>query len=195
MMGLVQDLLVRTLTEPRAAAVKLIGMNLPGEARWMAFVITVILTVLVTQSVLLISPLPPGSPWAAMMRDPVSSALTQGVFVLGAAWAMAAVAGWFGGRARFADTLLAVSWIEFVLLVVEVVQILVLFALPFLSLPLAILTVVLFFWLLTQFTASLNGFVSLPKVFAGVLATMVVGGFLAIFVLGLFGLVTPPVPA
>ncbi len=195
MIALVQDMFVRTLTDPKAAALRLRGLNLPGEARWIGFAIAVILSVLLQQAVFIIAPLPSGSVWSAIVQDPVSTGLTQALFILAAAWAMAVVAGWFGGKARFADTLLAMAWIEFVLLLVEVAQIVILMALPVLSVPLFLISVFLFFWLLTHFTAALNGFAHLGKVFAGVFVTLALGLIVIIFVMSIFGLIAMPVTA
>jgi hypothetical protein len=194
MIAVLRDLIVQTLTNPRYALRGVLQLVSDRQARWLAAGLVVILSVILTELLFLVDPIPAGSPFEAMLIDPTRNVITQAVFLVLAAWAMSGVGRWFGGVATFGDSLLAVTWIEFVLLVLQVAQAVIVLALPFLGLPLAALTIALFFWLLTHFTAGLNGFTSMPKTFAGVMGTTVIGGMIAVFVLSLTGLVAPPVP-
>jgi hypothetical protein len=195
MIAVLRNLIFQTLTSPRHALRGVLNLVSGRQARWLAAGLVIILSVILTDVVFLIDPVPAGSPFEAMMSDPLRNTVMQGVFLIAAAWGMSGVARWFGGVATFEDSLIAVTWIEFVLLVLQAAQLVLVLLLPFLGLPLAAMTVALFFWLLTHFTAGLNGFASMPKTFAGVMVTTVIGGIITIFLLSLTGLVTPPVPA
>ena len=192
MIAVLRSLVLQTFTDPRYALRKVLSLVPPHQPRWIAAATVIILTVLLTQVITIIAPPPPGSPWDAMMGDPVSNTVTQLVFLLAAAWGMSGFARRFGGVASFDDALIAVTWIEFLLLILQVAQLVVILALPFLAVPLAAMTLGLFFWLLTHFTAALNGFTSMAKTFAGVLAATVIGGVLAIVALSLAGIATMP---
>jgi hypothetical protein len=191
MMPFLQDLLVQTLTNPRHALRRVLEAVPGTDARLLAAGAVIVVSVLVTQVLLLIDP--PGPPWDAAVGGPVRNVAVQAGFLLGAAWAMSGLARWFGGVATFSDAVMAVTWIDFVLLVLQIAQLVLVLLLPFLGLPLAVLTVGLFFWLLTHFTAGLNGFASMGKTFAGVLVTTLIGGFVMMFLMGLP--LAPPVPA
>ena len=193
MIAVLRSLVLQTVTDPRYALRRVLSLVPPYQPRWIAAATVIILTVLLTQVITIIAPAPPGSPWEAMMGDPVRNTFTQVVFLLAAAWGMSGFARSFGGVAVFDDALIAVTWIEFLLLILQVVQLVVILALPFLGLPLAVLTLGLFFWLLTHFTAALNGFSSMAKTFVGVLGATVIGGILTIVVLGLTGIAAVPV--
>jgi hypothetical protein len=192
MIALLRSLVLQTFTDPRYALRKILSLVPPQLPRWTAAATVIILTVLLTQVLTIIAPPPPGSPWDAMMGNPISNTLTQAVFLIGASWGMSGLARGFGGVATFDDALLAVTWIEFMLLILQVAQLVVILALPFLAAPVVILTLGLFFWLLTHFTAALNGFTSMAKTFAGVLAATIIGGLLAVVALGLTGIAGVP---
>ncbi len=192
MIAVLRSLVLQTITDPRYALRKVLSLVPPHQPRWIAAATVIILTVLLTQVITIIAPPPPGSPWDAMMGDPVSNTVTQLVFLLAAAWGMSGFARRFGGVASFDDALIAVTWIEFLLLILQVAQLVVILALPFLAVPIVVLTLGLFFWLLTHFTAALNGFTSMPKTFAGVLGATLVGGVLAVVALSLAGIATVP---
>ncbi len=195
MIALLRDLIVQTLTNPRYGLRGVLTQVPDLTARWMAAGLVIVLSAILTEVLFMIDPIPAGSPFEAMLTDPVRNVMTQAMFLILAAWAMSGVGRWFGGVATFGDSLLALTWIEFVLLVLQAAEAVIVLALPFLGLPLAALTVALFFWLLTHFTAALNGFASMPKTFAGVMGTTVIGGMIAVFVLSLIGFIVPPVPA
>lgn len=192
MIAALRSLVLQTFTDPRYALRKVLSLVPPHQPRWIAAATVIILTVLLTQVITIIAPPPPGSPWEAMMGDPLRNTATQVVFLLAAAWGMSGFARSFGGVATFDDALMAVTWIEFLLLILQVAQLVVILALPFLALPLAILTLGLFFWLLTHFTAALNGFSSMARTFLGVLGATVIGGILTIVILGLTGIAGVP---
>lgn len=192
MIAVLRSLILQTFTDPRYALRKVLSLVPPHQPRWIAAATVIILTVLLTQIITIIAPPPPESPWEAMMGDPVRNTVTQLVFLLAAAWGMSGLARSFGGVANFDDALMAVTWVEFLLLILQVAQLVVVLALPSLALPLAVLTLGLFFWLLTHFTAALNGFSSMAKTFAGVLAATVIGGVLAVVALSLAGIATVP---
>ncbi|MCX7888480.1 MAG: hypothetical protein N2422_01970 [Rhodobacteraceae bacterium] len=193
----VLPLLRTTLGDPRAGARGLLALGLPVEARWLAAGTVVVLSLLMSQLLLLAAPADPSNPVETMMRSPLAAATTQGLLILGLAFGMSVVAGWFGGTARFADGLLLAAWLEFVLLVVQLGLVAVLLVLPALSLVAGILSVGLFFWYLTAFTAEANGFRSAGRTLAGVVAGLFAGAFLMVLILSVLGLVPelPEVPA
>lgn len=186
-----RNLFATTFASPREAARQLLALGLPSEARWIAAGLVVVLSLLVSQFALLGMPADPASPLDAFVRDPVAGFVTQAAIVLGLAFGMTTVGRWFGGAARFDDALLLVTWTDFVLLIVNIVVLAVTIVLPFLSLAGAVLTLVVFIWLLTHFAAYLNGFTSLPKVLLGVILSLVVGAFLFGFLMLLLGFGPP----
>lgn len=92
MIAVLRSLVLQTITDPRYALRKVLSLVPPHQPRWIAAATVIILTVLLTQVITIIAPPPPGSPWDAMMGDPVSNTVTQLVFLLAAAWGMSGFA-------------------------------------------------------------------------------------------------------
>jgi hypothetical protein len=114
-----------------------------------------------------------------LFNRPFILALSQfGLMILGAAL-MWRVGQMFGGKGNFAQSLSLVAWLEVVLILLQLAQVVVLLALPVLSLPIGLVSVFAFFYLLTHFTAALNGFTSLIKTFFAILGTALAVLFLA----------------
>lgn len=187
------DLLRHTLRDPRSAARAILGLDLPVQARWLALVLVVVLTVLATQIGLLLFPLPASSAWDVLMRNGLLAVPLQVAFLALVALGMSHVGRRFGGRGRFDDALILVAWLETVMLVVQLAQLVAVLAVPPLGLLIGIVSLGLFFWLLTAFTAELNGFDSLPKVFLGILGTMFLAGFALVALFATLG-ISLPVP-
>ena len=187
------DLLRHTLRDPRSAARAILGLDLPVQARWLALVLVVVLTVLATQIGLQLFPLPASSAWDVLMRNGLLAVPLQVAFLALVALGMSHVGRRFGGRGRFDDALILVAWLETVMLVVQLAQLVAVLAVPPLGLLIGVVSLGLFFWLLTAFTAELNGFDSLPKVFLGILGTMFLTGFALVALLATLG-ISLPVP-
>lgn len=171
------DLLRETLRDPRGVAAALIRMGVPMQARWVALALMAVASALLTHvgMAMMLASDELGS--TIMMPSPVATALTQfGVLI--ATSAIAAWAGrWAGGQGRFADAVLLMAWLQFVLLVVQVAQMVVLLLVPPLGALLGYVALALFFWLLTAFVAELHGFRSLGLTFIGVILTVLAAAF------------------
>ena len=189
MLNDVVALLRLTMRDMRAAFSALLDMAPTDEARWLGFGAVVLLSVVLTQTMLLGVPDEAMPPYLAAMRGPVSGVLTQSLTVLALAFGASVVAGWFGGQARFADALWLVVWIEFVLLVAEALVVITSIVLPPLADLLGLGSIVLFFVMLTRAVMFLNGFRSPALVLLGIVGFMVVGGVMLVFLLSALGLV------
>jgi len=121
-----------------------------------------------------------------MFNRPFILAISQfGLMALGA-FLMWRVGRVFGGKGSFAQSLALVAWLEVVLILLQVAALVVQLALPLFALPVGLASVFAFFYLLTHFTAALNGFVSLTKTFFAILGTAIAVLLLATFVLMFF---------
>lgn len=81
----------------------------------------------------------------------------------------------FGGKAGFGDSLLAVTWLQFVMLLVQVVQMAALILVPPLGLLIFMTALVLLVYLLVNFIMEIHGFKNAMAVVAGV-----IGAFFAV---------------
>ena len=176
-----------SVADPRGVARALMAMNLPMEARWLGMAVTVALSVLLTQMALLVMQVPSGGQLGGMMGSPVSAAITQLGIMLALSLGIGHVGRMLGGRGNFPDALLLVTWAEFVLVLLQVVQMVAALIFPFSSVLIGFAGVALFFWQLTQFTAELHGFTNPVKVFFGLLAGFFAAAFALVVVLSILG--------
>lgn len=175
-----------SVTQPREAARQVLALRLTLPEAWLALVLMAVGSALAVHLTLLLQPLPQGEPMAALFASPVRTAILQALVLSAGAWAMF----WFGQRRGGAGTLpqavTLIALFQFVLLVVQLAQLVVEVALPPLGAALALASLVLVFWLLTAFTMELHGFTSGGTTLLGVLAVMLALGMVLVPVLGMF---------
>ena len=180
-----------TVREPRAAARWVLQLGLPVPARWTALALMAVLsTLLVMLDLQIIGT--PGDPMVqAALANPMPLAAVQMLILALSAWLMARIGQIFGGTGQFSDAVMLVVWMQAVLLVLQVAQILAaLVSLP-LSDVVAFVGFAISMWLMTNFVAELHGFTSLTRVFLGILGSglvlVVVLAVLLTVVMGVFG--------
>lgn len=184
-----------TFRNPQAAARFLIDSDWPVPARWMALIIAVSMSVILSWLAALMLAQPGGDAMTTMMRgSPLVMAGVQMVAIVIAATLMAGVGRMFGGHGRFEDALLLAVWIEALLLIVQVAQLLLVLIIPAAAALLGGLVIALFLWLTVQFTKELHGFQSTLKVLLGLIGAALVAGFLLSFIAAAFGLLPEITP-
>ncbi len=172
----------QSLTRPREAAERLLALSVPDDARWLGFVIVVVLSVLLGQlSVILMGEGGFGGGLLFM-------AMFQTSLLLGMVVAVQGVGRALGGTGGFPDTLLLVAWLQFVMLVLQIVQIASLVLVPPLFSLITIASLVLFMWMLTNFIMALHGFTSALKVFVGIIFTVFAMAIVLAILLGILGI-------
>lgn len=175
-----------SLADPQGAARALIALNLPDTARWTGFALVIVLSALMGQlSVLLM-----GEGGAI---GPVTLGLLHAFVLMSVTVAMYGVGRAMGGGGQFADAVLLVAWLQFIMVLLQVVQIIAMVVLPPLFTLVTIAALVVFLWMLTNFIAALHGFESLPKVFGMMIATFFAIAFVLAFLMALLGIQPPGV--
>lgn len=187
----VMTLARETLADPRATARRIMSADLPVGARWQALALVVILSVLIGQLAAWLMLGEAGMMGA--MAGPVQSGMVQGGALLLMVFAAHRIGRMMGGRGSFEDALILITWLQAIMILVQLVQVAALVVLPPLAGILSIMGVVLFLWLLTNFVAELHGFDSLGRVFGMIVVTAVGLAFIAATVLSVLGLAPPEV--
>lgn len=121
----------------------------------------------------------------------VPLALFQAGLMVYVAFAMTVFGRQFGGQGRFGDAFTLVLWIEAIMVVGNIAQLVVMVFFPLIATLATLALFALMVWLLVQFTAALHGFTNLFAVGAGVVAVF----FGSAMVLGALMLalgITPP---
>ena len=175
--ALVTDLCLETLRTPRAGVRRLLEMDLPMEARWLGLLLVTVLSVFVTGLSLLV--LPPGSEpgLLLLLADPFVGVPSQALSLVVAVAAIAGIGRVFGGRGGFADALIVIVWIEFLMTLTQMAELAVMMVVPPAGALLAFAVVAWFLWVIVNAIAELHGFRNLILVFLGL-----AGGFVVVVV-------------
>ncbi|MCU0815558.1 MAG: YIP1 family protein [Cypionkella sp.] len=176
-----------TVQSPREGARQVMRANIPIRARWVALAITAIFSAVLAHLAMGLMPVEMRAEMGQGMSPFITAVAQAGLMLLSvhvAYW----VGRWFGGTGSFEDALILMVWLQFILLILQVVQIVTQVILPPLSPIVNFASVAIFLWLLSNFVAELHGFSSVGKTFFGILATMLAVGFLlAMLLLPLMG--------
>lgn len=184
---------VTTIFNPREAAEELLAQRIQRRESWLLLVLVTILSVIAVEGTSLVLH---GLGLPGLMA-PIGGGFGLTVVQLTLAVLMVFCIYWggrmFGGTGRFTDVIVLVAWLQFVLLCMQVLQVLMIFLLPILATYVSIIAIGLFFWLITNFVAVIHGFERLGRVFAGILGGMFAIGFVLTLILAIIGFQVPEV--
>jgi hypothetical protein len=161
---------------PRAGARALIDMNLPHSVVWQALVLMAIVLTLLGSFGTQISGSPTGE--AAPDANLFGMAVVHLVLLVTPAALVHVIGERTGGKARFADAMLLLLWLQFLILPIQIAATIMQAQGSGLTGGILLVYVVVTFWLMTNFVTELHGYRSRLHVFLGILAVSVVLGLL-----------------
>jgi hypothetical protein len=177
-----------TLLTPRAAAATILNFGFAPLVGWLSLMLMAIASTILTHLSFALMPAETRDIWSGAMGSPIRTAMLQWVVLLISVHAIHKIGRLLGGTGSLGGAVVLVGWLQFILLCVQIVQLLMQVLVPALSDLLGIFGLVLFLWLLTNFTAELHGFKRLGLTFLGILLTIfvvaIVLGFGFAFLLG-----------
>lgn len=182
------DLVVLTLRDPAAALRVLQGERLPMSARWMMLGLAVTLSTLLSTLSLLLFPVAPGDAMGELFSVPLTLAWVQFGTIALAALCMTVVGRLFGGRGEFPDALLAIGWIELILVGLQAMQLVLMLLMPASANLMFLIACALFLYLVVAMTKALHGFTSTPKVVVGFVGSLFVLGFVLSLIAAALGI-------
>jgi hypothetical protein len=173
-----------TLTQPRQGLRALLNLGLPKGTALVGLVLMAVLSALFLHLSLRVAPMPADNlMMEKLIGSPFRTAIIQAVVLMVTVLLVYRVGRAFGGQGALEDAMLAMVWLQTILVVLQGVQLLALILMPPLASLLGLLSGALFLWLLTQFIAELHGFASAAKVFFGVIVTFLLATFALTFLL------------
>lgn len=183
-----KDLLRLTLTNPRAAAARLMALGLDARAGWTALVLMSVLSAALGFVGFQTSSATVDPALQALFGSPLRTALIQ----FGALALTGVLAFWvgarFGGRGSLADALVLVAWAQVPPILLQLAQIVAMLIAPGLAPLIGLAGFALYAVLLSLFIAELHGFRSGLVVFFGMVATSFLVAIAAAFLFAfLFG--------
>lgn len=171
-----------TVSDPREGARRIMAIDLTLQERWLTLLLMAIVSTLIAEVSVSIAPAPPPAPvtqpvqqvMLVLMSNPVLAALTQTAALFTGTLAVHRFGQARGGTGSLADAVSLMAWLQFIMLLLLVAQVLAEVLLPPLAALIGLGSVPLFFWLLTNFVAELHRFRSLGATFAGVIVGLFV---------------------
>lgn len=178
-----------TVSNPRDGAAVILKLHLPMRALWLAFGLVIVLSMFLGEAVaLLMGPPDQAAMPPEMMVSPITMGVIQAAFLFLVAHGMARIGQLFGGSGDFQGALALIVWLQFIFLVVQVIQLAAMLIVPPVAGLITILAMGLFFWLLVNFIATLHGFSSLGLIFVMTILTAFGFVFVLSLVLTMLGL-------
>jgi hypothetical protein len=190
--ALLMRMMRETLTAPRAGAAAVLNIGFAPIVGWMALLLMAVTSTLLTHISFAMMPGEVQEFWGAAMGSPVHTAILQWVVLLISVHAIHRVGRWRGGHGDLQGAVILVAWLQFILLCVQIAQLVAQALVPPLADLLGLLGLVLFLWLLTNFVAQLHGFASLGLTFLGIFLTILAASFAMAFVFALLFGSQPP---
>lgn len=174
-----------TVIDARAAAQRVIALRLSLGTAVLALLLTSVLAAVLAALTFQAAGMDSDPAMSALFGSPFGLALIQIAVQATAAVLIFVVGRLFGGRGQLSDAVALMAWLEAVLLIAQVVQLLLIGLVPVLAEVLGLAAMGLFLWLLTVFTAELHGFRALGRVFLGIILTALAVGMLFVGILGI----------
>lgn len=172
-----------TVQRPREGARMVMRADLPMNARWVGLAITAIVSAVLAHLSISLLPAAEQAQMAEVVLSPIGSAVLQASLMVVSVFLVHGLGRFLGGQGNFADALILMVWLQFILLILQVAQIVIQVIVPPLSDFIGVASVFLFLWLLSNFVAELHGFRSVPKVFFGIVAVLVAMAFVLAFLM------------
>lgn len=166
-----------TVADPRAGARRIMAIDLNLRERWLALALMAVISTLLTHLSFALAPAAARAFLDDAMASPLRTAVIQSVALFAGTLAVYRLGQARGGTGSLADAISLMAWLQFILLLAQVAQVLAEVLVPPLAQVIGVAAVALFFWLLTHFVAELHGFRSLGATFVGVLLGMVALAF------------------
>lgn len=167
-------LMVETITAPQRAARALQKLQPQSQAIWLALCLATVLSVLVAALSQLIVPLPPELAEQAVKISPFAFAILSMAGLLMVAFTVHWTGVSLGGQGSLEDCIAAIVWLQFLLVFLNLAEILLALASPVLGGASALATMAIILWALVNFVDVVHDFSSRAKA-AGVLLVSFVG--------------------
>jgi hypothetical protein len=184
-------MVVDTIRDPRGTFGRLLSLRLPRAALFEGLVLVVVLSVLLAEVSNLVLSRIAGQELPQVLASPfVFGALQLGLLLIMVVL-IDRIGRGMGGSGDFDGALLLVTWLQFVMVCLQVAQSLAILVLPPLAWAIGVGGIILFMWQLTVLVAVLHGFASLGRVFGMILFVMLGAALALSVVLTAMGVTVP----
>lgn len=168
----------QALIDPREAAETVMALGAPKQALWPLFALMIVLSVILVHI-----GAQPGAVDGAIGFNPFEMAIVSTTTSIASVFAVWRIGVAFGGRGTFDEALLLTIFLQAILLLGQVIEVLLMTVFPPVGGLFSIALIVLALWLNLNFVAALHGYSSFARAFGVLLLASLVAG--AVFFLTL----------
>lgn len=186
-LGQLMAMVGRSIQAPREGVSEILSYGVPRQAIHLIIGIVVLLSVILAEITTLVSAAANPDVLLGVFGSPIIVGLVQLVVLLTTIAAVYAIGRAMGGTGSIEETALAVTWLQFIMVCIQVVQTAAFIVFPAVGGVIGIAALVLFLWLFTNFVAVLHGFRSLGMVFLMIMVSTFTLAFVLSLVLAMFG--------
>ena len=182
-------MVMRTLQSPREGAAEVLALGIPREAVWIVIAIVAVISAFMGQLVALMT----GGADAigGVFGNPLVSGVVQILAILLTIGGVYFIGRAMGGTGALPEAAILISWLQFVMICVQVLQVSALLVVPPLAGLVFIAALGIFLWLLTEFVCVLHGFQSRAQVFVMIIVSAFTLAFFLSILLTIMGLGLP----
>ncbi len=192
MTPIIRDLIgeaLATLRDPRAAARWIMSSRMSRADRWLLLALIAVVSAIAAYiSFALNARLAGVDISAGTMMAPMTMAVSQFIVMVVMVLAIAVIGQALGGKGKLDDAILMVTWVQTILVMLQLVQIAVSLIFPMLGMLIGLGGIFLLFWLLTLFITEMHGFRSPWAVFFVMLVSSVLIATILRTILGFIGI-------
>lgn len=170
MLGVLLQLTGETLRRPQVAARMMMGYKVERHILWMALGLVAVLTTLFVKATMFAMPTELAAGNSALPKDPFVLTLVLAGLLVASAFFTHFAGRAFGGKGVLDDSIKTTIWMQAVLLVLQVVQIVLFMVSPILALFFGWIGMIYVAYIFLKFVQLLHGFKSMPMVFLGAVA-------------------------
>ncbi len=184
--GYLFGMVLQTIPEPRKVARDLFDLPVARKVRWLVLLLMVVLAAILGVVSHVIYPVD-AAMFGPILSNPMTLGVLEGVFLSVGVWAIYLLGRMAGGQGSLDDAITIAIWLEFVLLGFQTATLVFSLFAPAMAGILMVMSSVLFFWILSHFTAESHGFRSAGLVFASIITVLILAVFALSFLLVLMG--------
>ena len=184
--GYLFGMVLQTIPEPRKVARDLFDLPVSRKVRWLVLLLMVVLAAILGVVSHVIYPVD-AAMFGPILSNPMTLGVIEGLFLSFGVWAIYLLGRMAGGQGRLDDAITIAIWLEFVLLGFQTATLIFSLFAPAMAGILMVMSTVLFFWILSHFTAESHGFRSAGLVFASIITVLILAVFALSFLLVLMG--------
>jgi Yip1-like protein len=185
--GSLLGLAVRTLQEPKRNLRIVLDIVITMSELMQATALVVVLSMILPTITMLLQPAEVQDAMAGIHLNPVKAVVVQMAVLIVASTLIAYVGRMFKGFGTFKEALTAMVWLQFVLIGVQIIQLLVGFIVPQLSMLVFMLSLGLMLYLTVNFIMEIHGFTNTSMVIFGVVGSFFAVAMVFSFILVLLG--------